>query len=147
MFDEIKSISLKGGNYYITERETDAFRVKSGTILVYIVPVDKNEIGRRSFIYEAGEGEVLPSFYYRDLDYRYWRFCFVALEEASIEIIDNGCTKVLKERFSKKAKIKNFQIEGYNESLVDQYRINTVTEDGFIRRTQKDRETTSSNIN
>ena len=146
MFDEIKRISLKGGNYYITERETDAFRVKDGTILVYIVPINKNEIGRRSFIYEAREGEVLPSFYYRDLDYRHWRFCFVALEEASIEVIENGCTKVLKDRFSKKASIKNFQIEGYNEGLVDQYRINTVTEDGFIRRTQKDREATSSSI-
>jgi len=58
MFDEIKRISLKGGNYYITERETDAFRVKDGTILVYIVPINKNEIGRRSFIYEAREGSI-----------------------------------------------------------------------------------------
>lgn len=146
MFDEIKQITLKGGNYYITEKETDAFRVKNGSVLVYIVPINKNEIGRRSFIYEAETGEVLPSFCYRDMDYRYWRFCFVALEEACIEIIENGCTKTLRERFSKKAKIKSFQVEGYNEGLVDQYRINIVTEDGFIRRTQKDRIETSSGI-
>ena len=146
MFDDMNYISLKGGNYHITECATDAYRVRSGTILVYIVPVDKNGVGRRSFIYEAGEEEVLPSFCYRDLDYRQWRFCFVALEKASIEVIENGCTKMLKERFSKKAKIKNFQVEGYNEGLVDQYRINTVTEDGLIRRTQKDRKETTSDI-
>ncbi len=146
MFDEEKSISLKGGNYYITGRATDAFRVKNGFVLVYIVPVNKSEIGRRSFIYEAHEGEVLPGFCYRDLDYRQWRFCFVALEEAVLEIIENGCTKTLKERFAQKANIKNYRIEGFDEGLVDQYRINTVTEDGFIIRTQKDREATSSGI-
>lgn len=146
MFDEMNVFSLKGGNQYITERETDAFRVKSGCVLVYIVPLKGNTVGRRSFIYEAESGEVLPSFCYRDIEYANWRFCFVALEEATIEIISNGSTKVLRERFAQKAHIKNYKVEGYNGGLVDQYRINIVTEDGFIRRSQKDRVSTSANI-
>lgn len=146
MFDEMNVFSLKGGNQYITERETDAFRVKSGSVLVYIVPLKGNTVGRRSFIYEAESGEVLPSFCYRDIEYANWRFCFVALEEATIEIISNGSTKVLRERFAQKAHIKNYKVEGYNGGLVDQYRINIVTEDGFIRRSQKDRVSTSANI-
>lgn len=146
MLDEMNVFSLKGGNQYVTERETDAFRVKSGIILVYIVPLKVNSVGRRSFIYEAESGEVLPSFCYRDIEYANWRFCFVALEEAVIEIIPNGSTKVLRERFAQKAHIKNYKAEGYNGGLVDQYRINIVTEDGFIRRSQKDRVSTSANI-
>lgn len=146
MFDEMNVFSLKGGNQYITERETDAFRVKSGSVLVYIVPLKGNTVGRRSFIYEAESGEVLPSFCYRDIEYANWRFCFVALEEAVIEIIPNGSTKVLRERFAQKAHIKNYKVEGYNGGLVDQYRINIVTEDGFIRRSQKDRVSTSASI-
>ena len=63
MLNEVTLFSLKGGDYYITERETDAFRVRKGTVLVYIVPLKKTGIGRRSFIYEASEGEVLPSFF------------------------------------------------------------------------------------
>ena len=146
MLDDMNLFSLKGGNQYITERETDAFRVKSGSVLVYIVPLKGNTVGRRSFIYEAESGEVLPSFCYRDIEYANWRLCFVALEEATIEIIPNGSTKVLRERFAQKAHIKNYKVEGYNGGLVDQYRINIVTEDGFIRRSQKDRVSTSGNI-
>ena len=146
MLDEMNVFSLKGGNQYVTERETDAFRVKNGSVLVYIVPLKGNTVGRRSFIYEAESGEVLPSFCYKDIEYANWRFCFVALEEAIIEIIPNGSTKVLRERFAQKAHIKNYKVEGYNGGLVDQYRINIVTEDGFIRRSQKDRVSTSANI-
>lgn len=105
MLDEMNVYSLKGGNQYITERETNAFRVKDGSVLVYIVPLKGITIGRRSFIYEAEAGEVLPSFCYRDIEYVNWRFCFVALEEAVIEIIPNGSTKVLRERFVQKAHI------------------------------------------
>lgn len=146
MLDEMNIFSLKGGKQYITECETDAFRVKKGSVLVYIVPLKGNSIGRRSFIYEAESGEILPSLYYKDIEYVNWRFCFVALEEAIIEIIPNGSTKVLRERFAQKAHIKNYKVEGYNGGLVDQYRINIVTEDGFIRRSQKDRVSISANI-
>lgn len=146
MLNEVTLFSLKGGDYYITERETDAFRIRKGTVLVYIVPLKKAGIGRRSFIYEASEGEVLPSFFYKDVEGVQWRFCFVALEEASIEIVEQGTTKVLKERFSKKASIANYKMEGYEGGLVDQYRINIVTEDGFINRSQKERVSTSEGI-
>lgn len=141
-----RTISLKGGTTYITEQETDAFRVKSGSVLIYIVPLKNNEIGRRSFLYEANAGEVFPSFLYRDLEYCNWRFCIVAIEEAVLEIIENGATKILKQKFAQKAKIRNYGREGYEGGLVDQYRINTVTEDGFIRRNQHSQAETSSNI-
>lgn len=142
---EEKRINLKGGDSYITEDENNAFRVVSGVILVYIVPFNNNEIGRRAFIYEASEGEVLPSFCFCDMEYRNWRFCFSALEQAVIEVIENGSTKLLKKRFAEKVNLRNFEVEGYNGGLVDKYRINTVAEDGFIRRTQKERENTAYN--
>ena len=145
MLEETK-IRLKGGDSYITENERNAFCVRSGVVLVYIVPIRSGGTGRRSFIYEASEGEVLPSFCFRDMEYCEWRFCFCALEQAVVEVIENGSTKRLKERFAKKAKIRNFDVEGYNGGLVDQYRINIVAEDGFIRRTQKERENTASDI-
>lgn len=139
-------ISLKGGDTYITNTEADAFKVSEGTVLVYIVPLKNGKPGRRSFIYQAESNEVIPSFAYKDIEYCEWRFCFVAVDSAKLAVIENGSTKVLRERFSKKARIKNFNKEGYNGGLVDQYRINIVTEDGFIRRTQQQREDTVSNI-
>ena len=146
MVDSAGNIYLKGGNTFITQSDTDAYCVVSGTVLVYIVPVNNGEMGRRSFIYEAQDGETLPGFYYRDMDYKRWHFCFVAVDECVLKTIEGGCTKILKDKFAKRAKIKNYQIEGYNEGLVDQYRRNIVTEDGFIRRSQRDREETSRGI-
>ncbi len=146
MYEDKHLFSLSGGDNYITQNEKDAFRVKSGVVLVYIVPLCDNYPGRKSFVYEASQGEVIPSFCYRDMEYCDWRFCFSALGEAELEIIEHGATKILKEKFAQKAEIKNFAIEGFNGGLMDKYRTNTVTEDGYIRRTLKDRETTSQNI-
>ncbi len=146
MLDDEVLFNLKGGNYYVTGRDSDAFRVRKGTVLVYIAPMMKETLGRRSFIYEAKAGEVIPSFSYKDTEGRTWHFCLVALEEATIEIVEYGSTKVLKERFSKKANVKNYQMEGYNGGLVDQYRINIVTEDSFIRRSQKERISASERV-
>jgi len=139
-------ISLKGGDTYITNSEVNAYKVVDGTVLVYVVPLKNGKPGRRSFIYQAESNEVIPAFSYKDIEYCEWRFCFVAVDSAQLTVIENGSTKVLRERFSKKARIKNFGKEGYNGGLVDQYRINIVTEDGFIRRTQHQREDTASNI-
>lgn len=132
-------LSLKGGEIHITNCEADAYKIKSGTVLVYVVPLKQGKPGRRSFIYEAECNEVIPSFVYKDIEYCEWRFCFVAVDSAEVQRIENGATKVLKERFIRKARIRNFDREGYNGSLVDQYRFNIVTEDGFIRRTQHQR--------
>lgn len=147
IMSETNHIALSGGDIYITHHHSDAFRVKSGTLLVYIIPYRNNEPGRKSFIYEAQKGEVIPGFSYKDMDYCNWRFCFSALETAEIDLIEEGSTKVLREKFAKKAGIKNYQQEGFEEGLVDQYRINIVTEDGFIKRSQRDRKTVSEAIN
>ncbi len=139
-------ISLKGGETYITNSETNAYKVLEGTVLVYVVPIKNGKPGRRSFIYQAESNEVIPSFAYKDIEYCEWRFCFAAVDSARLMVIENGSTKVLRERFSKKVGIKNVSKEGYNGSIVDRYRLNIVTEDGFIRRTQHLREDTASNI-
>ena len=107
IMSETNHIALSGGDIYITHHHSDAFRVKSGTLLVYIIPYRNNEPGRKSFIYEAQKGEVIPGFSYKDMDYCNWRFCFSALETAEIDLIEEGSTKVLREKFDKKTGIQN----------------------------------------
>ena len=140
------SIFLKGGDFHITENSENAYRVTKGTILVFIVPYNNKKIGRRSFVYEASEGEVIPGFSYKDIDYCNWRFCLVALEKAEIFVMEKASTKVLQTKFCEKAAIKTYKIEGFNNGLVDQYRTNTVAEDSFIKRTQNNRESTGRSI-
>lgn len=132
MVDSQNSISLKGGKYYITERETDAFRVKSGAVYIYIVPLKSGKMRRRSFLYKAQPAKRFQAFIACDDEYCDWRFCFVAAEEeAVLEVIRNGSTKVLRKRFAEKTHILNYEIEGFDGGIIDRYKTNIVTEDGI----------------
>ena len=62
-------LSLHGGESFLTERESDAFQVLHGTVHVYIVPIKQGRPGRRSFLYQAEEREVLPAVASRDPKY------------------------------------------------------------------------------
>ena len=61
------------------------------------------------------------------------------VEAVSVEVIPFGSTRVLRERFVRKADLKNYGKEGFEGCITDRYRKNIVVEDGFIRRSQKRR--------
>ena len=111
--EDKKTISLQGGEYFLTEEMTSAYRILGGTAFLYIVPLRKKEIGRRSFLYEIKAGEVIPGFCHQDMDYCQWRFCIVPVEAVSVEVIPFGSTRVLRERFVRKADLKNYGKEGF----------------------------------
>ncbi|MBQ6864214.1 MAG: NHLP bacteriocin export ABC transporter permease/ATPase subunit [Clostridia bacterium] len=140
------SVSLKGGQIHITENENEAFRVVSGTVLVFIAPMHGSFPGRRSFVYEAHAGEMLPSFRYKDIEYVNWRFCFAAVDTAEIECIPNGCTKILRDKFADKIRLANYPTDGFNACLVDRYRLDKAAEDAFIIRTLRTHGNTRSNL-
>ncbi|MBR6940228.1 MAG: hypothetical protein IKH65_05460, partial [Clostridia bacterium] len=146
MSDNNNSVSLYGGQYHISKNPSDAYRVSEGTVLVFIVPLKSWGEGRRSFIYEAGKGEIIPSFCHKDADAVNWRFCFTALEKAELEIIESGSTKLLKDRFASKIELPNYDIEGYNSGLVEKYKANILKEDILIRRTLHSKTATYSGI-
>lgn len=130
-----KNISLKGGKMYICENGADAIHILNGTVLVYIIPLVKNKVGRRSFLYEASEDELLPSLLYTDYENNKWALGFIALDKAEIEVFENGANEQLKNEFAQKAGLKSYVNEGFEDGLVEQYQLNIVKEDGFIHKT------------
>lgn len=146
MNNEAELISLNGGEIYLTEDENDAFIVKKGEVLIYAVPLTDNMPGRRSYICSAREGEVIPAFSFRDIEYCQWRFGLVAYENAVVRRIPLGATKRLKTAFAQKAQLKNIEKEGFQGAIVDRYRLNTVTEDSFIIRTVNKQNEASDSI-
>lgn len=136
------SIYLKGGSYYVTEEPSDAFRVIDGIVFVYIVPLTDGKIGRRTLIYEAHPGELIPGFCFTDIDYKTWAFCMTAAEEANLLVMKSMVTLPLKNNFAKRACIPNFQHEGFENGLVDLYKMKLVREDGFFMRTDMERQST-----
>jgi len=146
MSKDVVVFSLKGGEVYSTERESDAFRIREGSVFVYIIPMKKNRRGRRAFLCEVKVNEVLPGFYYTDASGQQWRFLFVAREEAVIELIENGVTSLLKERFIERTTIRNLKEEGFAGCLVDYYRFHTMAGEGFVRKNKKRKESTEQKV-
>ena len=128
-------IRLVPGKKLITERDA-AYMVTGGVVNVYIVPIDEGRSGRRVFVTEVRAGDVFPSLTYMDRDYRKWRFCAASASEASVTLIKDGCTGVLKRRFAEKTGIGT--LESFEEAACDMYKRSIVAEDALLLKTVKD---------
>ena len=137
---------LQGGVNIITHTQADAWRVSSGSVLIYIAPWINNALSRRVFLYEAQAGEVIPSLCYKDYSHTQWRFCFVAVDTAELELIKNGNTSILRTRFAQKVKLPDRPREGFESSVVNFYKLAVVAEDGLIYKTILEHKATSENI-
>lgn len=141
-----EQIILNGNSIHITNSRYDAYRVVDGVVLVYIAPLVDGKPGRRAFCYKASVGETIPSFCCCDDDNTQWRFCFASENNAKLEVIENGATSVLCEKFAKKAEIKNYDVEGFDGGLIDKYKIIIVAEDSFIIKSRRDKQQTAKKI-
>ena len=128
------SFILKGETVYITPDSSEAYMVTRGRMLVFIVPVGGKSTGRRTFLYEAGEGETVPGLYYRDLNYKKWAFCFASAEGCEVNILRGGACEDVRREFTRRANVPHYDEEGFEESVVDCRRIKALAEDNFIRR-------------
>lgn len=131
------NIHLHGMETYIPQDEKTAYRVLSGTILLYIVPWVKDKPGRRVLLGEVPQGRVIPSFVHRDMDYKEWRFVLAAKEEVELQIMPSSVTSALLRNFSRRIGLNSFEEEGFENSLVEFYRREVVKDDVFIKRGEK----------
>ncbi len=129
---------LYGGEIYLSKNASETYTVKDGNVLVYIAPVSNKGPGRRLFICEAVHGDVIPSFNYTDFDGQKWVFCLVALERAEIQINPNSISSDIQDNFAKKIKLRSYKNEGYNDGLVEYYKLNIIKEQGFIHKTRQE---------
>ncbi len=141
-----KTILLESGKNYISTNEYDAFRVKSGTVLVYIVPVKNGKSGRKKLIYEAIEGDVIPSYVYKDLEYNSFRFCFSALDSAQLDVMSNCSTNILREKFAKKIGLDISSASQFYEALAESYRMSSVLEMGAVKRKENNNQSVKKGI-
>ena len=139
-------IPLTGADVYITEKEEDAFAVLSGSVFVFIVPLRDGQPDIRQLLCEVTEGHVIPSFAYRDKDYVNWRFLLAARDNAALKRLPNAATSVLHRRFVESAGLKNYAAEGYENSLIEYYKRDTLKAAAFIQVDDIDRQDTSVSI-
>ncbi|MDE7312105.1 MAG: NHLP bacteriocin export ABC transporter permease/ATPase subunit [Eubacterium sp.] len=131
---------LKGGDCYLTQNSQDAYRVLSGSVLVYIVPLQGQSMGRRAFLCEKKENETIPAFFYKDMEYQSWCFCLAALEEASILCMPGMNTGPLKKKFAQSAGVQEFESDGFDDAFVNHYRLCLVRDDAYLIRSKREKQ-------
>lgn len=132
MEDKEDMIHLYGTDNYITEGSKDAYKVCSGSILVFIAPLKDGRLTRRLLLCEVGEGHLIPAFCYRDSEYVNWRFVFVPKDEAILTVLHGKATSVLYKKFAAFAGIQNYQQDGFSQGLVEYYKREALKDDVYI---------------
>ena len=134
--DDHNQIRLTSGQVYITESGQDAFIVRSGALLIYVVTYQRGNFGKRVFLYEAKQGEVIPGFCYTDMNYENRRFLFTSRADAVLGIIRGGSTKKLRKGFLSKLAIDSAYADNFNEVITDSIRTAEATNEAFIVRSE-----------
>ena len=133
MMEQIgNKIHLDGTDSYITEGTKDAYKVQTGTVLVFVAPLKGGNPYRRRMLCEVGEEHLIPSFAFQDAEYRQWRFILVPQSEADLVLLQGQATSVLYRKFAKNAGLENFQQEGFAQSVVDFYKRESLKDHVFI---------------
>ncbi len=134
-------VQLSGGTTYITKDSMKAFKVVEGNVLVYVAPYTENGIGRRFFLHEALVGETIPALCYEHADLGVWCFVLIALDTAKLEVTTEQLDSS-KASFAKRLKIALFDIEEFEEQMVEKYQMNLIKEEGYIYATSQEQEAT-----
>ena len=137
----MENIYLQGGNLHITKSDT-VYQVKSGHVLVYLMPYKEGKAGRRQFLLECTEGEMIPGFLYEDGILGSWCVGLAALDKAEITAAASEIPEELKLSFAKKIQLTLWDVSEYEEQLIEKYNLNLVKEEGYIYATAIEQEET-----
>lgn len=137
------NVDLNGGKAFIADEKNKEIKVISGEVLVFIAPVIKGRLGRRVNIYEAQEGESIPSFVVNDRNLGQWRLVIVAIEKAKLQIENPENWDELRLDFAKSAGIRLFSVDEFEEQIVNQYDLQIVKDEAFIYSSTQESENVS----
>lgn len=131
--------SLYGSEDFITIDSGSVIRVDKGTVLVYLFPVSDGRSGRKLLLTELKPGEAVPSFNYKDEEGIIWKMQLMSLdEEAGITVTEDDDPAGHRAEFVKAAHIPDVERIGYDEAVVEVYRLHQVKDDAFIYQVDKD---------
>ena len=137
----METIRLSGGKFHITEDPGTVYLVKSGHVLVYIIPVSNEggdrSYGRRLLLKEAAEGEKIPSLYHESELLGSWRFMFVAIDHAEIVTSEDDDADEIRSAFVQDIGVIIEPGDTFDGAIVERYNLSSVKESGYIFATKR----------
>ncbi|MGB8451385.1 MAG: NHLP bacteriocin export ABC transporter permease/ATPase subunit [Anaerocolumna sp.] len=145
----MEQIILEGGKVHITSEKQYCYQVISGTVLVYIVPVNEdNVIGRRYSLFEInGDNNniLIPSLSVNDDVLGKWSFAISALGTAVIlkQLPENGqsAEKIIL-KFAQQINLNIRSREDFESEVVETVERKLVTEEISVYRNYNEQEKT-----
>ena len=128
---------LSSDQRMVTEGYRDVYRVKSGSIFVFIAPMKKGSPYNLRPLCEAKAGDYIPSLNYTDGEYTNWRFVFMPKDDAELVYLPDKATGVLQRNFARRVGLVNYEVEGFERSLIEAYNRNMLKEGVVIRAGEK----------
>lgn len=142
------TLSLWGGTIHNTTDPNVSYLVRSGHVLVYILPIRDGISDRRFLLYEAAEGERIPAlsctapFNYESDEECLWCFGLVAVDKAELDIVDEAMSEDDKIAFAQKAGIRSISFMEFEECCVEEYQLRITKELRNIYTAGKEQEET-----
>ena len=145
MYVNTSEMQLSGNQLLITKTPGKAYRVLSGHVLVFVIPLNAEDTpGRRWLLCELQQGDVVPTLYYDSFDTKgeacKWAFGLSALEPSTLELIEDH--KELQNTFASKAGLRDYDLIGFEESAVESYRLEAMREQRNLFATGEERKNT-----
>lgn len=134
-------IVLTNTDPYLTESGADAYCLKRGEVLVFIVPLENGRPGKPEYycgIKDTDQQRTIPSFACKDVNHKSWRFQIKsASDEAVLTQLPQGSTAELQRDFLSLRNITTYDQEGFEKSLIEFYTKQIVVKDkGFILKSR-----------
>lgn len=138
-------IKLSGNQLLLTQRSGEAYRILSGRVLVFILPLKEDgTTGRRWLLCELEAGDTVPALFYDSADIKgescRWRFGLSALDPSEMEIVNDS--NEIRCSFSEKAGLRDYEQIGFEESAVESYRLENMRDQRNLFASGEERKTT-----
>ena len=128
----MQQITLKGGNVHYTDKDRAVYSVIKGPVLVYLIPLENGEEGRRLFLGEFGEGRRIPGFHHSSDAQGEWIFGLVAMDIAALIEEDGTADEELLLSFAETAGIRAASAEDFDSEAIEKYETVVVKEMSYI---------------
>ena len=138
-------IKLSGNQLLLTQRPGEAYRILSGRVLVFILPLKEDgTTGRRWLLCELEAGDMVPALFYDSTDIKgescRWSFGLSALDPSEMEIVNDS--NEIRCSFSEKAGLRDYEQIGFEESAVESYRLENMRDQRNLFASGEERKTT-----
>ena len=143
--ENFKKVHIKGGEVFITDDARKLYRVRNGTVMVYLLPLVSGKRGKRFFLAEFETGSIIPGFAADEGKDKSYRFALVALDEAEFEEITDAGEKAVDEARSSFAGLIGIKLSEKNrfeDEVIELYNLNSVKDEGYIYKAGHEAENT-----